>query len=218
MPGTEDRHSRAIQTLAPYRWRGSRILEAVCEVNEHLVSALTELARHENASVPIVRQNADVLRRLDPAACRRAASIPVLLVDLCFQDEQWWKHTVRAIGVSESSATSFNFPSKYASEIAREALIVAWLAVQNSRVGANLLFGMSEQVADIFSELTPCQLGRAVERSTHAIRIRWQSRPDFWRMLIEAGNTGTAEELCEVQLLGLQLLGGDLMGERRAAL
>ena len=217
MPGTEDRNSRAIQTLAPYKWRGARILEAVCEVNEHVVCALTDLARNESASISVVRQNADALRRLDLAACRRAASIPVLLVDLAFQDEQWWHHAIRAVGISEPSATPFNFPSKYAAEIAREALIVAWLAVQNSRVSANLLFGMSEQVADLLGELTPCQLGKAAERSMHAMRIRWQSRPDFWRMLLVAGKDGSAQELCEVQLLGLQLLGGELMGERRAA-
>lgn len=215
MPGTEDRRSRLVQALAPHRWRGSRLLEAVCQINEHLVSALSELAHHESASVGLVRQNADLLRCFDTAACRRAASIPVLLVDLHFHDEDWWRRTVRTNASYQlGTRRSFSFPAGHAEELTRESLIVAWLSVQHARECAGLLFGMSAQVASVLAELTPRQLSRVAESSSHELRIRWQTTPTFWRKLLIAGQGGSAKDLCEVRLLGLQLLGGELLGMR----
>lgn len=215
MPGTEDSRSRLVQTLAPYRWRGSRILDAVCQINEHLVNALSELAHHESASVGLVRENADLLRCFDAAACRRAASIPVLLVDLHFHDDDWWRHTVRAnSGYQFGARRSFSFPAGHAEELTRESLIVAWDSVQHARECAGLLFGMSSKVAGLLAELTPRQLSRVAESSSHELRIRWQTTPAFWRRLLIAGQGGSADDLSEVRLLGLQLLGGELLASR----
>lgn len=215
MPVSQDSRSRSVHGMAPHRWRSARILEAVCQVNEHLVSALIELARFGRVSTAVVAQNADVLRRLDVAACNRASRMPVLLLDLHFQSESWWRNAVRANGEHRATAASASsLPAAYAAELARESLIVAWLAVHHAPQSATLLFGMSNEVATLLGELTPQQLNRVAERSGHELRIRWQSRPDFWRRLLAAGQTGNAVDLCEVHLLGLQLLGGELMSVR----
>ena len=215
MAGTEDSRSRLVQTLAPYTWRGSRILEAVCQVNEHLVSALSELARRESASLAIVRQNADVLRRFDTAACKRAASIPVLLLDLRFQDADWWRHAVSAsTGPQTAARQGLNLSARQAEELARETLIVAWLSVQHTRECAGLLFGMSAQVAGMLAELTPRQLSNVAERFNHELKIRWQGSSAFWRKLLIAGQCGNASDLSEAHLLGLRLLGGELLATR----
>jgi hypothetical protein len=215
MPGEEDSHTRSGQTIAPFRWCGSRILEEVWQVNEHLVSALTELARHESASIGIVRQNANTLRHFDAAACNRAARVPVLLVDLNFRNEDWWGHAASvSADCREPTAPAFSLSAAYSAELTRESLIVAWLAVQHSRESARLLFGMSAPVAKLLGGLTPRQINGVAAGASQELRIRWQSSPAFWRKLFLAGRSGSPVELCEVQLLGLQLLGGDLLGER----
>ncbi len=215
MPGEEDSRSHSVQAISPFRWRGARILEAVCQVNEHLVSALTEIARHESASIELVRQNADTLRRFDPDACRRAARVPVLLVNLRFQDEQWWQHAANSDEALRSpSAQPTGFSTTYAPELTRESLILAWLAVQHCKESTRLLFGMSARVSALLAELTPRQINRLAEGCSQELRIRWQSNLVFWRKLFLAGQSGSAAELCEVRLLGLQLLGGELLGTR----
>ena len=98
MPVSQDSRSRSVHGMAPHRWRSARILEAVCQINEHLVSALTELARHGDVSATIVAENVKVLCHLDVAACKRAARIPILLLDLHFQSEDWWRDAVRLNG------------------------------------------------------------------------------------------------------------------------
>ena len=215
MPVSQDRSSRSVHVMAPHTWRSARILEAVCQVNEHLVSALMELARLGSFSTDVVAQNADVLRHLDTAACNRAARMPVLLLDLHFQSETWWRNAASANGEHCATvARTSSLPAEYAAELTRESLIVAWLAVHHARQGASLLFGMSNEVASLLGELSPQQLNRVADRSSHELRIRWQTKPDFWRRLLAAGQTGNAVDLCEVHLFGLQLLGGELMSVR----
>ena len=215
MPGSEDSRSRSAHVMAPHTWQSARILESVCQVNEHLVSALVEMAKHGNVSTVLVRQNVDALRRMDLVACKRAARIPVILLDLHFQREDWWRNASRPNGEYRATApVASSLPVDYAAELTRESLIVAWLAVQRARRSANLLFGMSDAVANCLGELTPQQLNRIAERSSHELRIRWQSKPEFWRKLIAAGQSGSANDLCEIHLFGLQLLGGDLMNMR----
>ena len=213
MSGSEDSRSRSAHVMAPHRWRSARILEAVCEVNEHLVSALIEMARLGSVSNVVVAQNADALRHLDAAACKRVARMPVLLLDLHFQGEDWWRNAACANGEYRASGASA-LPANYAAELTRESLVVAWLAVQHARQGASLLFGMSDSVAGLLGELTPAQISRVADRSSHELRIRWQMKPDFWRKLLAAGQCANAVDLCEVHLLGLQLLGGELMSLR----
>lgn len=212
MPGSEDSRSQSVHVMAPHRWRSARILEAVCQVNEHLVSALSELSRHESHTSPIVGQNRATLRHLDVAACKRVARIPVLLVDLHFQSVDWWQNVACMNGgrLAKPEVAS-NLPPTYAAELTGECLIVAWLAVQHARQSMGMLFGMSDAVANLIGELTPQQINRIAERSSRELRIRWQKNPEFWKRLLMAGQNGSAVELCEVQLLGLQLLGGELM-------
>lgn len=215
MSDSEGNRLRSAHAMAPHRWRSARILEAVCQVNEHLVSALRELARLGDVSAIVVAANVKALCHLDVAACKRAARIPVLLLDLHFRGEDWWRNAASANGdyrVPKKGASSL--PAGYAADLTRESLIVAWLAVHHAPQSASLLFGMSEPVATLLRELTPQQLNRVAERSDHELRIRWQSRPEFWRKLLRAGQSGNAVDLCEIHLFGVQLLGGELMSVR----
>jgi hypothetical protein len=212
MPGSEDSGSRAAHVMVPHRWRSARILEAVWQVNEHLVSALSDLARLGSVSTVIVRQNSECLRRLDAAGCKRAARIPVLLLDLHFQSADWWRIAAGLNGGGYPAASSdSSLPADLAAELTRETLIVSWLAVRDTPQSANLLIGMSDAVASLLGELTVQQIDRVAVRKSQELRIRWQSNPEFWQRLLAAGQSGSAEELCETHLFGLQLLGGELI-------
>ena len=215
MPSSDDSRSRLGHGLVPHRWRSARVLEAVCDINEHRVSALTELARHGKVSIDIVRPNAEALRHLEVDGCKRAARIPVLLLDLHFQSADWWRNAVEfndAISSAVTSATSL--PVDLAAELTRETLIVGWLAVRDTPQSVNLLFGMSDAVANLLGKLSVQQIDRIAARRSRELRIRWQSNPEFWQRLIAAGYSGDAEDLCETHLFGLQLLGGELMAAR----
>jgi hypothetical protein len=215
MSGSEDSRPGSTHVMAPHRWRSARILEAVYQVNEHVVNALSELAKHGSISCPIVGQNVDALRRLDATACSRVARIPVLLVDLHFQCDVWWRVVTRPNGEYRANTPASScLPATSAAELAREALIVAWLAVQHAPQNMSLLFGMSDAVAKLLGDLTPQQLNGVAERAGHELRIRWQTKPDFWMRLLAAGQSGNSSDLCEARLLGLQLLGGELMRVR----
>ena len=215
MPGSKDTHSRSVHVMAPHRWRSARILEAVCQVNEHLVSALIELARRENVSTAIVRQNTDALRRLDVDGCKRAARIPVLLLDLHFQNADWWRNAAGLNGDAfPATRGATSLPIELAAELTRETLIVGWLAVREAAQSANLLLGMSDAVASLLGPLSPQQLDRVAARKSHELRIRWQSNSEFWQRLLAAGQSGNAEDLCDTHLFALQLLGGELMSVR----
>lgn len=215
MLSSEDSRSQSGKFMAPHRWRSAGILEAVSQLNERLVNALIEMARRGDASTAIVANNRDALCRLDATACKRAARSPVLLLDLRFQDEAWWRNAARPNAEYRATTTcGSSLPADCAVELSRESIIVAWLAVHHVRQSASLLFGMSGAVATVLGELTPQQLNRVAERSSHELRIRWQTKLDFWRRLLVTVNSDDAVDLCEIHLFALQLLGGELMSAR----
>lgn len=212
MPDSENNRSRSSLGIAPHRWRSGRILEAVYQVNEHLVGTLTELARRGNTAPLVVTRNADALCRLDAVAAMRAARIPVLLLDLHFQRDEWWRNVGSLKdGVGEATVGWRGLAAEQAAELTREALIVAWRAVHEAPQSARLLFGMSDTVASVISELSPQQLDRTAARSRQELRIRWESESSFWQNLLAAARSGDTNELCEIYLRGVQLLGGELM-------
>jgi hypothetical protein len=66
----------------------------------------------------------------------------------------------------------------------------------------------------MLAELTPRQLSNVEERFNHELKIRWQGSSAFWRKLLIAGQCGNASDLSEAHLLGLRLLGGELLATR----
>lgn len=212
MAVSEDSHGRSDRIMAPHKWGSAPILEAVCQVNEHLVSALSELARLKSPTTVVVARNADVLRCLDATACSRAARIPLLLLDLQFRKEDWWRNAASASGKYRArTSCASGLPENYAAELTRESLIVTWFAVRHAPQSASLLFGMSNAVAGLLGDLTPQQLSRVAERSSSELCIRWPDKVDFWRRLFVAAQRADVGELSEIHLLGLQLLGGELI-------
>jgi hypothetical protein len=185
----------------------------VCQLNEYLLETLSAQAALGSAvSLDAVTRHADLWRLLDPPSRRRAAQIPVLLLDLNFLDEAWWRgvsSTPNARPIDQGDRSTR--PYKWQPEFTRQALMLAWPTVQEDRVAASLLFGMSDAVAAVIGSLTPQQLDHVSLQYSEELRLRWAQCDAFWRGLLTAALSADAEALHDTHLFGIQLLGGERM-------
>ncbi|MEO7917066.1 MAG: hypothetical protein ABIR16_05430 [Dokdonella sp.] len=185
----------------------------MCQLNEYMLETLTGQASIGSAMSPdVVTRHADLWRLLDPSSRRLAAQIPVLLLDLNFLDEAWWRGVTSTSNTCpidqgvQSSGSHYWQP-----ELTRQVLMLAWPTVREDRVAASLLFGMSDAVAAVIGSLTPQQLDRVSLHYSDELRLRWAQCDAFWRGLLTAALSADAEALRDTHLFGIQLLGGERM-------
>jgi hypothetical protein len=115
----------------------------------------------------------------------------------------------------DSSTGSSYFPPKPARELTGETLMLAWLTARSDRRTATLLLGLTSGVTGILASLRPADVRRIAARHSRELRPRWPNNAHFWRQLLVAARRGDEESLMDVHLHGLQLLGSDLLPERR---
>jgi hypothetical protein len=211
MPMKVRRPDQPCNSMPAHRWLRTRALKDVCQLNEYLLEKLTaQAALGSPTSLDVVSRHASLWSLLDPEARRRAAQIPVLLLDLKFQDEAWWQGVVRTADARLSDQPIQNaVVEHWLSEFTREALMVAWPTVREDQVAASLLFGMSYSVAAVIGSLTPRQLDYVSLHYSHEMRLRWEKCHAFWRGLLVAAQSGDADALNQLHLFGIQLLGGE---------
>jgi len=199
--------------LASRRWPRMRILKDVAQLNEHLIAVLSVLAQMRGpTSLAVIGDNADLWGSLDAPSRRRAALFPVLLLDLHFQDATWWGRIVDGAGAPPADAGCAGARAEqWQPEFTRESLMLAWPAAREDRAAAALLFGMSKPVADLVGSLSPQQLDHVSLHHSHEMRLRWAHTPQFWRRLLLASKVDDVAALKDVYLLGLQLLGGEMI-------
>src|SRR5690606_35725140 len=112
-----------------------------------------------------VSQHRSLWRSLNATARKRAARTPYLLVDVHFQDAEWWRsikdsrQNRRSKMVLQAALTG-----KIASELMRETLMLAWSTVAFERGAASILFGMTPAVSSIIAELDPQDVERIAAR------------------------------------------------------
>lgn len=209
-----NRTTRTVHALPPRQWVAASALELVGEVNGRLLEMLTRLAGPERPrSAPqIVGTHRELWRRLDAAARERAAQFPILLADIRFQDEDWWRRAKSPQSGHGHGATSrIYFPAKPAGELTRETLMLAWHVARLDRRAATLLLGMSPAVAAMIAALGLQELGQIAARHSRQLRPRWEDVPAFWRSLLVAARSDDRESLYELHLHGFQLLGSELL-------
>jgi hypothetical protein len=213
MPKKSRRPDQPCNTMPAHRWLRSRALKDVCQLNEYLLEVLTvQAALGSPTSLDVVTRHADLWRLLDPPARRRAAQIPVLLLDLNFQDETWWRGVICTANSRLTDQRTQNpHVDHWLPEFTREALMLAWPTVREDRVAASLLFGMSESVAAVIGSLTPQQLDHVSLHYSHEMRLRWAQSHAFWHGLLISAQSGDAEAMNNLHLYGIQLLGGERM-------
>lgn len=195
------------------RWLRTRALRDVCQLNEYLLEVLSvQAALGSPTSLDVVSRHADLWRLLDPAARRRAAQIPLLLLDLNFQDETWWQGVV---GTANARLTDQRLQTahvdRWLPEFTRVALMIAWPTVREDRVSASLLFGMSDAVAHVIGSMTPQQLDHVSLHYSHEMKLRWAQSHAFWRGLLMSAQSADADAMHDMHVFGIQLLGGERM-------
>lgn len=202
------------QEPSAFVWRGVQALRPVHDLNERCLELLTQLARSEGQHLtpPIVSQYQTLWRSLNGSARERAAHMPFLLMDVHFQDVDWWRAAQRSRPhPRRKSPQDVAFTKKVAAELMRESVMLAWNTVSLDRGAASILLGMTPAVSDIIAEFGPQDVERVATRYSQYLRPRWQDFPAFWVKLLTAARDADEDALHESRLHGVQLIGGELL-------
>ena len=202
------------QAAPEFTWKGAQTLGRVHALNERCLEVLAHLARtdRQQINLPIVAHYQAVWRGMNSASRRRAAQTPFLLVDVHFQDADWWQG-VRDPRPSRRRKVvlSTAFTGKVASELMRETLMLAWSTVTVDRGAAGILLGMTPRVSGIIAELGPHEVERIAARNSEHLQPRWGDFPAFWGKLLVASSEADEGALHEIRLHGVQLIGSELL-------
>ena len=212
--GSSDLSSNAPEVASEFTWKGAQTLRRVHLLNERCLEVLTQLARAERQQInlPIVTHHRNVWRGLNATARKRAAQTPFLLVDVHFQDTDWWR-VARDPRPSRrrKAVLATAFTGKIAGELMRETLMLAWNTVTVDRGAAGILLGMTPGVSGIIAELGPHEVERIAARNSEHLQPRWGDFPAFWGKLLVAASEADERALHETRLHGVQLIGSELL-------
>ena len=195
-------------------WLRPETLETLIELNELSLALLAEQGASRAAPAsPLLRQVAELWQALDPAARRRAAGCPYLLVDAGFADPVRWRLPA-SLGVgdtADSPYTSF-FTVPAATEVARLVFTYAWHLARSQSAAARLLLGMPDPCAMLIAHLSLRQIQGLAEAHPEWLRPRWPTRLRVWRELLLAAAAGEVPALERARLHGLTLLAAEARG------
>jgi hypothetical protein len=205
--------------LAP-RWRFAYALEGIHSLNEKCLAAVAE-AVSSDAGLPwlsaAIADHPELWWRLhrDVAAQRRAANVPVALLDLRFQQRRWWEGASRRQQSVDSKPRGNAIA--HADILMREMLTLAWSVAREDYRASRLLFGMSDAVATSCAALLPHDIEEMAAQYADELRIRWENAPIYWSALLVAALENDSDKLRDIHLYGLQLLGGEFCGDATLA-
>jgi hypothetical protein len=197
-----------------FTWKGAQALGRVHALNERCLELLAQFARtdRQRISLPIVNQHRSLWNGLNATARTRAARTPFLLVDLHFQDAQWWRSAARSRpSRKRQMVLRAAFSGKIAGELMRETLMLACSTVAFDRGAASILLGMTPAVSGIVGGLSHQDVERIASRYSSHLQPRWEDVPAFWGKLLTAARDADEEALHEVSLHGAQLIGSELL-------
>jgi hypothetical protein len=187
--------------LPPPTWRGAAAIHLARQMNERCIDLFCDLAvaKPAESDWPFLSSNRDLWCRLDLDARRRLTTFPFVIVDLCFDDESWWR--ARAAGtmvLDTATETSNALPASRYECLALEALMFAWQVAREDRRVAHLVFGMAFPVAECIAALSMRQIRTIAIESARVLRARWDGKPRFWRELLIAA--AEANDIAMVEL------------------
>ena len=207
----DDDEGFAADTIKEIRsWLHAETFEGLAEVNGKCLELLSEQARTRAIPThPMLRELGDLWRTLDPAARRRAACCPYLVVDAGFSDSRRWR--------SLSDLTVHARPLPYGSfftvprvtEVTRLVFTYAWHLARSHSVAARVLLGMPPETANLVASCTLPQISELAEQNSSWLRPRWPSRVQVWREFLTTAAIGEGLALERARLHGLQLLAGE---------
>ncbi len=190
------------------------MLSAARQLNVRCFAALAEAVKHHphSAGTPALQVLSEFASRIDARVCERVGSCPVLLVNLNFDESEFWDRVTVGMHLSPPQTL---LTQTAASPLLHEILMQAWSLAHSLPRAASLFFGMTPPVREAIGQLTGEQIDRIAQEHALYLRPRWEDRRMFWVRLLEAA-TGTSDEaLIDVQLHCLSLLGGELVPARR---
>jgi hypothetical protein len=202
---------QSTKTLEAVVWTGAHTLERVRHLNEKsLRQVAAALANHESCTIRVVNRYQDLWRRMDDQACKRAAHIPVLLVDLNFESpgrRQWIANDgPRPVKAPDTAGLS---PINDSAPLLREILVEACVVARSHPRAARLVFGMSAGVVAAVADLSASQIDSIALNLAGDLQLRWADNLIFWKNLLLAAVGGTEQQMAEVRLHSLQLLGNN---------
>jgi hypothetical protein len=203
------------RALPPTNWKSLSTLESVHQLNHHFLGVLAGLASSDAGltSLEIVSSHRELWSKLEPCSLKRAALNPVLLLQVHFNNDDWWKWVIRRPrGSWKGVRTENRFSPKIALELMRATLMLAWSGARESHSSVGVLFGMSTRVAHTISVLTPQEIELIASRHSRELRPRWEDMPTFWRLLLAAACGADDVKLREVHLYSHQLIASELHG------
>lgn len=202
------------EAFSEFTWRGEPALRRVQALNARCLEVMVLLARGERelTALPIVDGHRGLWRALNESARTLAARTPFLLMDVHFQDAEWWRWAKDSRNNRRRKIVlRAAFAGKTADELMRETLMLAWSTVALDRVAATVLFGMTPAVSSTIAELDPQDVEHIAARHSRHLRPRWEDFPEFWCKLLTAAKDEDEAALHEAHLHGIQLLGGELL-------
>src|SRR5216684_9366560 len=113
------------KALEAVTWSGAYTLERVRHLNDKCLSAVASTVTN-GGPIKVVSRYRELWRRMDVEACQRAAHVPVLLVDLHFDNPEWWQWIAhRGPRPVRTPDTEGPLPIKNGATLLREILIEA---------------------------------------------------------------------------------------------
>jgi hypothetical protein len=189
---------------------------ALHEVNERCIELLVNEARAEKRPpMPLVIPLRELLRNTGPEARRRAAQRGLLLIDMEFQDAEWWR-AVRTQPEKQWRTTAWrgSFPRRSAVPLGRATLMLAWHSLHADRDTSCVLLGMTAAVAELIANLQLVEIDQIANRRFRHVQPRWHDQPSIWRTLLLAAQVNKADAMRDFNLHGLQLMTGRLLSVR----
>lgn len=188
---------------SPPRWKGIQSLDLVHQFNERCFELLCEVAAADArpTSLPIVTENRELWLLLDLETRRKAARMPLVIMDAHFKEEAWWRR-VAAVQPheAETEGPSNGLPHGASEHLMHETTMFAWQTARWDRTVAQMSLGMSLSVAEVVAALTPQQIRALATRESQGIQVRWADDPRLWRDLLLAAKAGDEEKLAELHL------------------
>jgi hypothetical protein len=129
-----------------------------------------------------------------------------------FTDGHWWRILAdRNARDPPAPASTGAWPGEIADPLAQELLIFAWHTVRWDERVARLLLGMSPEVGETLSRLSPQRLTEIGPVARRELRLRWQQDTAFWELLLTAALKDSRQALSEVHLHAKLLICGELL-------
>lgn len=167
----------------PPEERHGDILVLLSDVNESFLHLLVD-----GTTSPVIAVSESVTRlqellRSRPDAVVQAALAPVLLLNVEFQNQDWWTAVAREPSSRFGDRIAL-FPREKTVELTRTALMLAWHFARADRATCLALLGLSPSVIPIVAALRPKQVEQIAEHQHPSLRPRWEDHPSVWQQLL----------------------------------